>query len=262
MWMTWKCALLGLPYGGAKGGVRCTPSELSVGELERLTRRYAAELIPDHRARHATSRRRTWRTGEREMAWFMDTYSQMIGHSVPEIVTGKPVVLGGTTGRREATGLGVVYVHRGRLRAHRPRRCARRASRSRASATSARSRRAELLRDRRAGRRRVRRTTAGSSTPDGLDIAAVTRWVADARRRSPATPTPSRSARPTSSRCRARSSSRPRSSARSPRRTRGRLQCRARRRGRQRPDDARGRGDPARRAGSSSCPTCSPTPAA
>jgi glutamate dehydrogenase (NAD(P)+) len=109
MWMTWKCALLGLPYGGAKGGVRCTPSELSVGELERLTRRYAAELIPiigpekDIPAPDMA-------TGEREMAWFMDTYSQQVGHSVPGIVTGKPIVLGGTIGRREATGLGVVYV--------------------------------------------------------------------------------------------------------------------------------------------------------
>ncbi|MEJ7824001.1 MAG: Glu/Leu/Phe/Val dehydrogenase [Solirubrobacteraceae bacterium] len=109
MWMTWKCALLGLPYGGAKGGVRCTPSELSLGELERLTRRYAAELIPvigpekDIPAPDMA-------TGEREMAWFMDTYSQQVGHSVPGIVTGKPIVLGGTVGRREATGLGVVYV--------------------------------------------------------------------------------------------------------------------------------------------------------
>lgn len=109
MLMTWKCALLGLPYGGAKGGVRCVPSELSVGELERLTRRYAAELIPvigpqkDIPAPDMA-------TGEREMAWFMDTYSQQVGHSVPGIVTGKPIVLGGTAGRREATGLGVVYV--------------------------------------------------------------------------------------------------------------------------------------------------------
>jgi glutamate dehydrogenase (NAD(P)+) len=109
MWMTWKCALLGLPYGGAKGGVRCTPSALSVAELERVTRRYAAELIPvigPDRDIPAPD----MGTGEREMAWFMDTYSQMMGHSVFEIVTGKPVVLGGTTGRREATGLGVVYV--------------------------------------------------------------------------------------------------------------------------------------------------------
>jgi glutamate dehydrogenase (NAD(P)+) len=109
MWMTWKCALLGLPYGGAKGGVRCVPDELSDAELERLTRRYAAELIPvigPDRDIPAPD----MATGEREMAWFMDTYSQMMGHSVPEIVTGKPVVLGGSASRRAATGLGVVYV--------------------------------------------------------------------------------------------------------------------------------------------------------
>jgi glutamate dehydrogenase (NAD(P)+) len=109
MWMTWKCALLGLPYGGAKGGVRCEPNAMSVAEIERLTRRYASELIPvigpdkDIPAPDMA-------TGEREMAWFMDTYSQQVGHSVPEIVTGKPPVLGGTEARRAATGLGVVYV--------------------------------------------------------------------------------------------------------------------------------------------------------
>ncbi len=109
MWMTWKCALLGLPYGGAKGGVRCAPNELSDGEAERVTRRYAAELIPiigPDRDIPAPD----MATGEREMAWFMDTYSQQVGHSVPEIVTGKPEVLGGTAARRPATGLGVVFV--------------------------------------------------------------------------------------------------------------------------------------------------------
>src|SRR4051794_22487964 len=111
-WMTWKCALLGLPYGGAKGGVRCDPHTLSVGEIERITRRYAAELIPvigPDRDIPAPD----MGTGEREMAWFYDTYSQAVGHSVPEIVTGKPPVLGGTTERRPATGLGVVYVIEG-----------------------------------------------------------------------------------------------------------------------------------------------------
>jgi glutamate dehydrogenase (NAD(P)+) len=114
MWMTWKCALLGLPYGGAKGGVRCDPHELSVGELERITRRYAAELIPiigPDRDIPAPD----MGTGEREMAWFMDTYSQQVGHTVPEIVTGKPPVLGGTEARRPATGLGVVYAIEGAL---------------------------------------------------------------------------------------------------------------------------------------------------
>jgi glutamate dehydrogenase (NAD(P)+) len=109
MWMTFKCALLGLPFGGAKGGVRCDPNRLSEGELERLTRRYASEIFPvigpdrDIPAPDIA-------TGEREMAWFMDTYSQQVGHPVPEIVTGKPMVLGGTEGRDVATGLGVVFV--------------------------------------------------------------------------------------------------------------------------------------------------------
>ncbi|HEX8064991.1 MAG TPA: Glu/Leu/Phe/Val dehydrogenase [Thermoleophilaceae bacterium] len=108
MWMTFKCALLELPFGGAKGGVRCDPNRLSTGELERVTRRYAAEIFPvigPDRDVPAPD----MATGEREMAWFMDTYSQQVGHSVPEIVTGKPVVLGGTEGRRTATGLGVVH---------------------------------------------------------------------------------------------------------------------------------------------------------
>ncbi|MEA2372804.1 MAG: glutamate dehydrogenase [Solirubrobacteraceae bacterium] len=108
MWMTLKCSLIGLPFGGAKGGVRCDPNRLSVGEIERVTRRYAAELIPmigPDRDIPAPD----MATGEREMAWFMDTYSQQVGHSVPAIVTGKPVVLGGTAGRQSATGLGAVY---------------------------------------------------------------------------------------------------------------------------------------------------------
>jgi glutamate dehydrogenase (NAD(P)+) len=106
MWMTFKCALLGLPFGGAKGGVRCDPNRLSDEEMERVTRRYASELFPiigPDRDIPAPD----MATGEREMAWFMDTYSQQVGHPVPEIVTGKPPVLGGTQGRDVATGLGV-----------------------------------------------------------------------------------------------------------------------------------------------------------
>ena len=108
-WMTWKCALLGLPYGGAKGGVRCDPSQLSVGEIERITRRFASELIPIIGADRDIPAP-DMGTGEREMAWFYDTYSQAMGYAVPEIVTGKPPVLGGTEARKPATGLGVVYV--------------------------------------------------------------------------------------------------------------------------------------------------------
>jgi glutamate dehydrogenase (NAD(P)+) len=107
--MTWKCALLRLPYGGAKGGVRCEPAVLSDSELERITRRYASELIPvigPDRDIPAPD----MGTGEREMAWIYDTYSQFQGFSVPEVVTGKPAVLGGTELRRAATGLGVAYI--------------------------------------------------------------------------------------------------------------------------------------------------------
>lgn len=109
MWMTWKCALHGLPFGGAKGGVRCDPRSLSSSELERITRRYAAELIPVI-GPHQDIPAPDMGTSEREMAWFMDTYSQQVGSSVPEVVTGKPPALGGSAVRRRGTGLGVAYV--------------------------------------------------------------------------------------------------------------------------------------------------------
>jgi glutamate dehydrogenase (NAD(P)+) len=108
LWMTLKCQLVGLPFGGAKGGVRCDPNRLSMAERERVTRRYASEIFPiigPDRDIPAPD----MATGEREMAWFMDTYSQQVGHPVPEIVTGKPLALGGTAGRQGATGLGVVF---------------------------------------------------------------------------------------------------------------------------------------------------------
>jgi glutamate dehydrogenase (NAD(P)+) len=109
MWMTWKCALLQLPYGGAKGGIRCNPREMSIDELQRLTRRFTIELLPvigpeeDIPAPDMA-------TNEQTMAWIMDTYSMQIGHAVPEIVTGKPISIGGSVFRREATGAGVVMV--------------------------------------------------------------------------------------------------------------------------------------------------------
>ena len=108
MWMTFKCALMGLPFGGAKGGVRCDPNRMSDAELERVTRRYASEIFPVI-GPNVDIAAPDMATGEREMAWFMDTYSQQVGHSVPEIVTGKPVVLGGTEVRDVATGLGAVF---------------------------------------------------------------------------------------------------------------------------------------------------------
>lgn len=109
MWMSWKCALTGLPYGGAKGGVACEPRKLSTGELERVTRRFTQEIIPfigpqiDIPAPDVG-------TNEQVMAWMMDTYSLHAGYSVPGVVTGKPVNLGGSLGRREATGRGVGFL--------------------------------------------------------------------------------------------------------------------------------------------------------
>ena len=109
MWMTWKCALAGLPYGGAKGGVRVDPKKLSRDELQRLTRRYAAEILPfigpdkDVPAPDVG-------TDAQVMAWIMDTYSMQVGFASPGVVTGKPLSIGGSLGREEATGRGVVYV--------------------------------------------------------------------------------------------------------------------------------------------------------
>jgi glutamate dehydrogenase (NAD(P)+) len=109
MWMSWKCALLRLPYGGAKGGVRCDPRALSRPELERLTRRFTTELLPligPQRDIPAPD----MATDEQTMAWMMDTYSMQVGHAMPEIVTGKPLSVGGSVLRPEATGIGVVMV--------------------------------------------------------------------------------------------------------------------------------------------------------
>lgn len=108
IWMTWKCALAGLPYGGAKGGVRCDPNSLSRNELQRLTRRYTAEIFPvigpdkDIPAPDVG-------TNEQIMAWMMDTYSQQVGYAVPGAVTGKPISIGGSLGREEATGRGLFF---------------------------------------------------------------------------------------------------------------------------------------------------------
>ena len=108
-WMSWKCALTGLPYGGAKGGVAVDPRTLSLRELEALSRRYMQEMIP-FVGPHTDVIGPDMGTNEQVMAWFMDTYSMYKGYAVPEIVTGKPVSVGGTSGRREATGRGVVYL--------------------------------------------------------------------------------------------------------------------------------------------------------
>ena len=109
MLMSWKCALVGLPYGGAKGGIRCNPRAMSVREREHLTRRYTTEIIlmigPD-----IDIPAPDLGTDEQTMAWMMDTYSMTQGKSVPGVVTGKPLIVGGSVGRREATGRGIVFV--------------------------------------------------------------------------------------------------------------------------------------------------------
>ena len=109
IWMSWKCALAGLPYGGAKGGVTVNPRELSLRELEAVSRRYMQEMIP-FIGPHTDIMGPDMGTNEQVMAWFMDTYSVNVGHSVNEIVTGKPVFLGGSAGRRESTGRGVAFL--------------------------------------------------------------------------------------------------------------------------------------------------------
>jgi glutamate dehydrogenase (NAD(P)+) len=109
VWMSWKCALTGLPYGGAKGGVAVDPPTLSRHELENLSRRYMQEMIP-FVGPHIDVMAPDMGTNEQIMAWFMDTYSMYQGKTVTEIVTGKPVASGGTEGRREATGRGIGFL--------------------------------------------------------------------------------------------------------------------------------------------------------
>ena len=108
-WMTWKCAVVNIPFGGSKGGVVCDPHSMSVAELERLTRRYTAGIIqtlgPDSDVPAPDVN-----TNERVMAWIMDTYSMHVGHTTTAVVTGKPVEMGGSLGRREATGRGCMIV--------------------------------------------------------------------------------------------------------------------------------------------------------
>jgi glutamate dehydrogenase (NAD(P)+) len=111
MWMTWKCAIADLPYGGAKGGICCNPKKMSQGELERLTRRYVS-LIFDYLGPHRDIPAPDVYTNGQTMAWIMDTYSQLKGYSVPESVTGKPIEIGGSEGRVCATSLGVAFCTR------------------------------------------------------------------------------------------------------------------------------------------------------
>jgi len=108
-WMTWKCAVVNVPFGGAKGGIICDPQQMSSGEIERMTRRYAAELL-DFIGPEKDVPAPDMNTNEQTMAWIMDTYSMHARHTVTAVVTGKPIDLGGSSGRREATGRGILFV--------------------------------------------------------------------------------------------------------------------------------------------------------
>jgi glutamate dehydrogenase (NAD(P)+) len=111
MWMTWKCAVVSIPFGGAKGGVICDPKQMSPSELERLTRRYATEIsivVSPHSDIPAPD----VNTNAQVMAWIMDTYSMHEGYSIPAVVTGKPLSIGGSEGRNDATATGVLFVTR------------------------------------------------------------------------------------------------------------------------------------------------------
>jgi glutamate dehydrogenase (NAD(P)+) len=116
-WMTWKCAVMNIPFGGGKGGVICDPRKLSRGELERITRRYTAELMDVFGPERDVPAPDVG-TDSQTMAWVMDTYSMHVGHTVTSVVTGKPITLGGSRGRVEATGRGVMIAGREACRAH------------------------------------------------------------------------------------------------------------------------------------------------
>lgn len=178
LWMSLKCALLGLPFGGAKGGVRCDPNRLSPGEMERITRRFASELLPvigpdeDIPAPDMA-------TGEREMAWFMDTYSQHVGHPTPGIVTGKPLVLGGTEGRKAATGLGATICAEAMME-----RLGRGIPASRVAIQGFGNVGAVIakeLYDRGATVVALCDVTGGIVNPEGIDVDAALAWVAENR---------------------------------------------------------------------------------
>jgi glutamate dehydrogenase/leucine dehydrogenase len=107
-WMTWKCAVVNIPFGGAKGGITCDPKQMSQGELERMTRRYTSAILPLIGPEQDIPAPDVY-TNSQTMAWIMDTYSMTKGYPIPGVVTGKPISLGGSLGRNEATGRGVFY---------------------------------------------------------------------------------------------------------------------------------------------------------
>jgi glutamate dehydrogenase (NAD(P)+) len=176
VWMTWKCALLQLPYGGAKGGIRCNPKALSRSEVERLTRRFTSELLPIIGPQEDIPAP-DMATNEQTMAWMMDTYSVNAGYAVPEIVTGKPISIGGSVFRHEATGAGVVMVTERACRRLGMRLAAQRCvvqgfgNVGGIAAQELGSKGASVL--------AVSDVSGGVYRADGLDLTAVRAWVAD-----------------------------------------------------------------------------------
>jgi glutamate dehydrogenase (NAD(P)+) len=170
-WMTWKCAVVNVPFGGGKGGVICDPMQMSLGELERMTRRYAAELI-DFIGPEKDVPAPDMNTNEQTMAWIMDTYSMHARHTVNAVVTGKPIELGGSRGRREATGRGLPLR---RQRGHQALQ-ALAAPRTRASSSRARERRRHRRAPPARGRlqgRSISDIFGAIYNPDGIDIPAA-----------------------------------------------------------------------------------------
>jgi glutamate dehydrogenase (NAD(P)+) len=177
-WMTWKCALVNIPFGGAKGGVVCDPSTMSMGELERVTRRYTASIIetlgPDSDVPAPDVN-----TNERVMAWIMDTYSMHKRHTVTAVVTGKPVEMGGSLGRREATGRGCMFVTREALaKLGMSLKGARVAVQGFGNVGSVT---AELMAKEGATIVAVSDKSGGLANPKGLDVPDVIKWVRERR---------------------------------------------------------------------------------
>ncbi len=175
MWMSWKCAIIGVPFGGAKGGVRIDPSNLSRAELQRVTRRYTMEIIdtigPDRDIPAPDLG-----TSERVMAWIMDTYSQHKGYTVPAVVTGKPVHLGGSLGRKEATGRGVfICAREAAERSGIPLEGARVAIQGYGQVGAAAARAAAAVGCKIVAVSDVR---SGLINPSGIDLVALDEWVA------------------------------------------------------------------------------------
>ena len=259
MWMSWKCAIMKLPFGGAKGGVRIDPKDFSPAELQRITRRYTSEIIdvigPDRDIPAPDLG-----TDEQIMAWIMDTYSQQKGYAVPGVVTGKPIEIGGSLGPQGGDRTRRRDVHGRGLPARRP-------------AGRGRARRRAGLRQRRLGVgagsprpparawSRCRTSRAGSTTRSGLDLAAVDRWIAE-HRALEGFPGRGRRQQRRAARAAVRGARAGRDPAPDHRRQRRASALQARGRGRERPDRPRRRRDPRAGAASSSCRTSSPTRAA